>query len=242
MSQKRKFEEYHDPDYHHIQSNVSQPAKKTCVTSVNGQLSDQISTTGSPTAINKINAIITREYDAELQAKEKEIDEIDRRITRGRQLLARVRYAVVHSYYAKKNLTYPVEEQCVINEQLQNDSGLSANSLNGESIATKDDPIKLQPAIHPSLKKILGKRPLDYNEILKVRPIRRAAQNATEKFQEMKKPTGTINLKIQNRTIPADSSSDIDSGGPSSLEVSIIRRFTRILFLLSCKYCFTADE
>lgn len=210
MSQKRKLEEFHDPDYpqsreiHDALTTASAPpSKKACSTGI-ASVSTPPATNSPEDRLERIKSIITREFDAELRSKEQEIDEIDRRIARGRTLLAKVRYAVVYSYYTKKNLTYPEEEQLVIDDQLQNDSALSVDHLTGEPALKPEESVKPQPAIHPSLKKILGKRPLDYNEILKVRPMRQAAKTATEKFIEMKKPTGSTKLKMQNITIPAE--------------------------------------
>lgn len=43
---------------------------------------------------------------------------------------------------------------------------------------------KRQMPIHPSLKKLIGKKPIDYNEILCARPIRKAAQTAITNINE----------------------------------------------------------
>lgn len=208
MSQKRKLEEYHDPDYPQVPElrasptdSLSPPPKKVCPVPSTARLIG----ISAEDRRNKILSIVEREFDAEIRAKELEIDEIEKRIDRGRQLLAKVRYAVVHSYYTKKNLLYSEEEMHIISSQLKSDSGLSTSNLSGDASSHTEKNTKIQPAIHPSLKKILGKRPLDYNEILKVRPVRRAARTATEKFQVIKKqPAGSIKLQMQNVTIPAE--------------------------------------
>lgn len=109
------------------------------------------------------------------------MDEINKRLDETKKLLAKVRYAVVYHYYNQKSLICSVEEIAAVEKSQQ------------ESMTSYPPPgDKPQMAIHPSLKKLLGKRPIDYNEILKTRPARKAAQNATEQFQKLaKKPTDT---------------------------------------------------
>lgn len=198
MPQKRKLEEYHDPDYP-----LSSPPKNVvCVANKSNQSFEPIQTpspvpqSASDTRKDKIMAVVKREFEVEFKAKEREIDEIEKRITRGRQLLAKVRYAVVQSYYTKKSLIYSEEEL----KQAASDAGEQSIAESSCSLA---ETLSLQPAIHPSLKKILGKRPLDYNELLKVRPVREAAKHATQKFHELKKQPST-KLKMANITIPAE--------------------------------------
>lgn len=204
MSQKRKLEEYHDPDYpqpilqSQLFSTTEQPKKKskphTCVPVC---LSEE-------DRRDKVCTIIRREFQTELKAKEQEIDQIEKRIGQARQLLAKVRYAVVHSYYTKKNLAFSEQEVKQFDEHL-----IKSEPLAGPSGGTADNaPLieekKYQPAIHPSLKKILGKRPLDYNEILKVRPTREAAKTATQRFIDLKKQPASTKLKIVDMTYPAE--------------------------------------
>lgn len=204
MSQKRKLEEYHDPDYpqtfpfHKTSDSTSQPPEKICKpnVSVAGTSANSLSV---DTRKQKIVAVVKREFESEIKAKEREIDEIERRILCGRQLLAKVRYAVIHSYYTKKNLVYPEQDIRQFEHEVNQEAAASHTADNDRGV---------QMPIHPSLKKILGKRPLDYNEILKVRPVRRAAKNATEKFQELKKPAAT-KLKMLNITIPAEPVSEV---------------------------------
>lgn len=238
MAEKRKLEEYHDPDYpqtsqiHRAPDSTSQPPSKVSKPNVSvagGRPSDVVSI---DTRAQKIINVVKREFETEIKAKEREIDEIERRILRGRQLLAKVRYAVIQSYYTKKNLVYS-EQDVRQFEQEVNPAAEASPAADGTMI---DSDKGLQMAVHPSLKKILGKRPLDYNEILKVRPIRRAAKNATEKFQELKKPAAT-KVKMMNITIPAEpvnevaiEATDTDTG---DVAVSLNLKFPIEFFLNS---------
>lgn len=205
MSQKRKIEEFHDPDYPQISlpeqsANIpNQPCKtfKPNETKLPDDQKNEITKT------NKIISIIKREFGAEFNAKEREIDEIEERIEKGRKLLAKARYAIVKSYYTKKSLVITEDEAKLMSHNADNETG--QHSLSGPNAIDG----KFQPAIHPSLKKILGKRPVDYNEILKARPIRTAAKNATKKFHDlMKQPAATTKLKITNMTIPAEGTTE----------------------------------
>lgn len=221
-SQKRKLEEYHDPDYltlHTEQSTcsggVENPSKKSKLSST--QMT-------SEERLQKVRAIIQREFGTELTAKEHEIDEIERRLADAKQLLAKVRYAVVHNYYTRKNLVHSAFDLKAI------DTGTSTGTIETMSTENTEDapsaslpsslgpePEKLQPAIHPSLKKLLGKRSIDYNELLKVRPIRQAAKTATLNFHKPKKTTklGTKSISTEVNTTIA-SQKDDDSCEASS--------------------------
>lgn len=109
---------------------------------------------------DKIKMIIKREFLKEITAKEEEIQLIDHKLNQTKRLLQRVRYAVAMSYYTKKNLVH------------------SANELKCEKNATDGISSSVGQAIHPSLKKLLGKKPIDYEEILKNRSPRNAAKTA----------------------------------------------------------------
>lgn len=175
MSESRQFDEYLDPDYTQFQPK-QQPIAET-----NPNCSNK-SPKSSPEARQKaINKIIDREFQRELKSKEDELDEINQRLDDAKQLLAKVRYAVVHNYYSRKSLLCSEEEIAEV-EKCERES--MTNIIN-----PNDSGSSRQLAIHPSLKKLLGKRPIDYNEILKTRSPRQAAKNATEQFHKLaKKP------------------------------------------------------
>lgn len=182
-SDKRvRVEEYHDPDYSqfHVPKPVPADTKSTGDSNAKSKRAPQ---RPPPAPIDRRTAIvqvINREFQREMKSKEHELEEISQRLNDAKKLLAKVRFAVVSHYYGKKNLQCSAEEtQSVI--KCGQDSMTAGPS-------TSD---KLQLPIHPSLKKLLGKRPIDYNEILKSRPTRRAAKNATEQFQKMTKKSNS---------------------------------------------------
>lgn len=112
---------------------------------------------------NKICEIIKKEFLHELTNKEQEINLIENRLLNAKRLLHRVRYAVVASFYCNKSTLLNDEE---VNKS-QDPTGLNFS---------KENPP--QQAVHPSLKKLIGKKPIDYDEILKIRPERQAAKTA----------------------------------------------------------------
>lgn len=118
---------------------------------------------------DKIKIIIKREFLKEISSKEEEINLIDHKLNQTKRLLQRVRYAVAMSYYTKKNLVY------------------STNEVKCESNAPDGISSSVGQAIHPSLKKLLGKKPIDYEEILKSRSPRNAAKTARSTLIKPKK-------------------------------------------------------
>lgn len=178
QSQKRKFAEYHDPDYPHQEH--QQDAKKS---KPNDAAKDAGTT--SVDRLEKIRAIVRREFERELSQKEEELGLVEHKLLQAKRLLQRVRYAVVFSYYTKKNLEYSESE--LRNELTMNSASTetvvvanqsSVSAANG----TPANPV--QKAVHPSLKKLLGKKTIDYNEILKMRPARQAAKDAKTSISE----------------------------------------------------------
>lgn len=118
---------------------------------------------------DKIKVIIKREFLKEISSKEEEINLIDHKLNQTKRLLQRVRYAVAMSYYTKKNLVY------------------STNEVKCDSNAPDGISASVGQAIHPSLKKLLGKKPIDYEEILKNRSPRNAAKTARSTLIKPKK-------------------------------------------------------
>lgn len=179
MSENREV--YRDPDYSQFQS-----------THTDGKLTDNSPETKSSSdkspegRIATIRRIIEREFQTELTKKEKESEEINKRLEESKKLLAKVRYAVVNHYYNQKHLLCTEDEVAAVYKMQQD-----------EMVSYPAPGNKPQMAIHPSLKKLLGsKRPIDYNEILKIRPTRKAAQNATEQFHKMKKKPAETRIKM----------------------------------------------
>lgn len=215
-TQKRKLEEYLDPDYATVRTNGAESTANE---------SERPTKKAKPAEdrAQRMRQIIHREFSTELVAKEQEIDEIERRLTDAKQLLAKVRYAVVYNYYTRKNLVYSAFDLKTMDKNAADDE-TSSNCLEdtlSHSVPSTlgPDPEKLQPAIHPSLKKLLGKRPIDYDELLKVRPVRQAAKTATQNFNKVKKTTKMSTADV-NRTIP--SQDDEDSSEASSAPSEIV--------------------
>lgn len=136
MSQKRKIEEYHDPDYH---KNTEKKWKD------------------SPEEKNaKIVEIIKREFKTELEDREKEVFEIEARLEEAKKQLEKLKYAAVASFYRKGEISKVFREDNLEEETLKRD----------------------QISLHPAIKKLVGKTPKKYSELVTDRPARRAAKDA----------------------------------------------------------------
>lgn len=201
MSENRSHEEYHDPDYRQFQPsrplpevNVNERAETAATIAQNPQAKTPDSQREA------ICRVIEREFQRELTNKEQELHEINKRIDEAKQLLAKVRYVVVHNYYNRKNLLRPEEEIAAVQKSQQ------------ELMTNYPQPgDKPQMPIHPSLKKLLGKRPINYDEILKSRPTRKAARNATEQFQKLvKKPTAESKIKLKESDTAEEKQPEIE--------------------------------
>lgn len=141
---------------------------------------------------NKICEIIKKEFLNELTNKEQEINLIENRLLNAKRLLHRVRYAVVASFYCNKSTLLNEEE---VNKS-QDSTGLNFS---------KENPP--QQAVHPSLKKLIGKKPINYDEILKIRPERQAAKTAKTSIshklrskKDEKRRKGILDLIPNNST------------------------------------------
>lgn len=176
--QRYRLEEYHDPDYSQFHIPKEEPEAPRPLNDAGSTPKQKPSPVDRRTSIVQV---IRREFQRELDSKEQELDEINKRLSDARKLMAKVRFAVVSHYYGKKSLNANSEDIQTVIES-------SHNTMTPLPSTTSD---KLQMPIHPSLKKLLGKRPIDYNEILKNRPTRKAAKNATEQFQKLVKKSAT---------------------------------------------------
>lgn len=173
MAETSSYKEYRDPDYTQFQPSRSQASDNDQNTAP-----DDIPVANVKTRREAICQVIEREFHRELANKEAELHQINKRIQEAKELLGKVRYVVVYHYYHRKSLLYSDEEIAGVQKSEQ------------ESMTNCGD--KPQMAIHPALKKLLGKRPVNYDEILGGRLSRKAAQNATEQFQKLaKKPKET---------------------------------------------------
>ncbi|XP_055859296.1 YEATS domain-containing protein 2 [Episyrphus balteatus] len=179
MSQKRKFEEYHDPDY--PQDNSGKRLRTTSL-----QSSEQRNA--------RIKEIINREFNREVHFREEQLDEIDTKLAKAKDILHQIRYTVVSDYYQKQNLLYSESEAAV---------------MRGSSLFD-NEPDGPQVPLHPAIKKIVGKKPKSYDELLRVRPtVREAAKTAKTSIKEKsrtKKEEKRIQRMIKQRGIVIDHS------------------------------------
>lgn len=217
--QKRRFEEYHDPDY----PQLGEPETKRLRGGEEFESGKNVGgtfdvVTERADKTERIRAIVRREFERELGLKEQELNRIEHKLLQAKRLLQRVRYAVVFSYYTKKNLEYSEIEQ---RNELTLASASSETAVVEPSASGESQPT--QKAVHPSLKKLLGKTTIDYNEILKMRPARQAAKDAktsiADKLRSKKEerrlrmlPTETVinhSLSPVNTTTPSTSAEPI---------------------------------
>lgn len=208
-SQKRKLEEYHDPDY------LTMSAEGSTSSSGTEKPPKKSKPSTGEERLGKVREIIRREFGTELMVKEQEIEEIERRLADAKQLLAKVRYAVVCNYYTRKNLVHSAFDLKAMDTKATAAAEATATKEEAGSTSMPStlgpEPEKLQPAIHPSLKKLLGKRPIDYSELLKVRPVRQAAKTATQNFHKPKRLTKLESKSVtteMNTTIPSQEEDD----------------------------------
>jgi YEATS domain-contaning protein 2 len=124
---------------------------------------------GTTERTQKIMKIIDREFSKNITNKTQEIFQIEERLTESKKLLAKVRYAVVASFYGKQAQT---SEKKITETQIN------------PSPATSSTTQPVQQQIHPSLKKLIGKTPINYDEILSIRPPREAAKTAASTIKE----------------------------------------------------------
>ncbi|KAG6444307.1 hypothetical protein O3G_MSEX003339 [Manduca sexta] len=161
-------EEYHDPDY---------PEAPVCV-------KEEPPIESEEEKVEKIKEIIRREFSNELEIRENEVMLLDQRMTSSRRLLHRLRYAIVNSYYNELKLQ-------ITNGKIQDE--IAGQRDPRAKAATSSLLREGQSNIHPSLKKLLGKKTADLSEIFKTR----APRNKTRKdYSAM--------LQKRNYTISAD--------------------------------------
>lgn len=119
--------------------------------------------------------------------KEKQALEIEEQIAETKRVLNKLRYAIVSNYYKS--------ESSELQRQVQKDT--ESSSIVPSGIQEFD-----QKPIHPSLKKLIGKKPVNYNEILtSSRTPRRAAQEASSTISEKFKKTKTIRCETITRPV-----------------------------------------
>ncbi|EDW85244.1 uncharacterized protein Dwil_GK18381 [Drosophila willistoni] len=155
---KRKHSEYHDPDYqqhHDTQLGAGKFPEQKRIKVL--EKKEQTETPVAPDAIEanpelratqlqRICELIRTEFQRELSQKEQQLAEIDGRLLQARQLLDKLRYQVVSEYYRKQQVTLNAADVVKVRgkDSLFGDEGSSGPQM----------------PLHPAIKKIVGKRPL----------------------------------------------------------------------------------
>ncbi|CAG5005646.1 unnamed protein product [Parnassius apollo] len=166
-------EEYHDPDY-----------PETTISSKEGPPN-----LPEGDKIDKIKNIIRREFGNELDIKENEVMLVDQRMLTARRVLHELRYSVVNSYYKEQKLQLTAS-------QLQDELAAQSEPRARAEVSTllRDG----QRQIHPSVRKLLGKKTVDLQEIFKIREPRLKAR---KDYSAM--------LQTRNYTVAADSTKSL---------------------------------
>ncbi|XP_034838560.1 uncharacterized protein D12 [Maniola hyperantus] len=140
-------EEYHDPDY---------PELQVCVKEEAPSLTEE-------EKITKIKQIVRREFRKELDAREDEVALIDQRMIKARRYLHQLRYALVVNFYTEQKLQMSSSQ---IEDEVASQSEPRARAE--VSSILRDS----QRSLHPSVRKLLGKKTVDMEEIFRSRAPR----------------------------------------------------------------------
>ncbi|XP_055378320.1 uncharacterized protein LOC129610028 [Condylostylus longicornis] len=205
MAQKRKLEEYHDPDYPQNNIKIPKLSRENNEKDTNKQ--------------QKISDIVSNEFEKEINNKEQEIYEINHRIFLVRKMLHKVCFAVISNYYNKRNLNLAPDEVVKAQESI--------------SRLFNDDKKGLQNAIHPSLKKILGSNDVNYRELLNSRPTRQAAKTAQSTIKEKFKTKKELRIE-RLRTKALESIQENATVDESSNTTTIVRENLESLNVNQC--------
>ncbi|KAL9924089.1 uncharacterized protein LOC119640622 [Glossina fuscipes] len=112
--------------------------------------------------LQRVCGIIEREFQSEIHFKQQQLQEIDERLSKARQLLERLRYNIVAEYYRKQDLSV---------------TAIDAATMKDKSTLFQ------QMHLHPSIKRLIGKKPKEFCELWRSFPRRVAAQNAKESIR-----------------------------------------------------------
>ncbi|GBP81057.1 YEATS domain-containing protein 2 [Eumeta japonica] len=161
-------DEYHDPDYPEVSNDTCKEQRA---------LSEE-------EKVRRIENIVRREFAKELEYKETEIKNIDQHMVSARRLLHRLRYVLVSRYYNSQKLQ-------LTHGQIQDDisTQVEPRAKEAVSVLLRTE----QRRVHPSLRKLLGKKTVDLDEIFKFRSPRNKARRD---YKAM--------IRTRNYTIPAE--------------------------------------
>lgn len=134
--------------------------------------------------VDRIRSIIKREFQRELEHREKQLELIQRRITKSAKTLHLLRYCLVTSYYNRNELQFNASE---------NDTTL----FDGQS------------RIHPAVKKLLGDNPSEFHTTLGLRKKRNLNKYSNNMvIQESTETTLKKEVPEENETTSTDSPSE----------------------------------
>lgn len=161
-------EEYHDPDYAGTSANAK----------------EETTSLSEEEKVEKIRTVIRREFNNELEVRENEIMLIDQRMCTSRRILHRLRYVLVDNYYHDQKLRLTAAQ---VEDEVA--AHLDPRARAEASAVLRDG----QKRLHPSVRKLLGKKTVDLDEIFRTRGPR----NKTRKnYSAM--------VQTRNYTISAD--------------------------------------
>ncbi|XP_047513448.1 uncharacterized protein LOC125055183 [Pieris napi] len=169
-------QEYHDPDY---------PEAPVCVKEEPPMFTEE-------ERISKICQIVQREFTNEVQERENEVTLIDQRMSTARRYLHQLRYTLVNNYYKEQKLQLSYSH-------IADDIAAQTEPRAKSEVAhlLRDS----QRRLHPSLRKLLGKKTADLDEIFKFRGPR----NSRKDYSAM--------VQTRNYTISADSTKSLRPEG-----------------------------
>ncbi|XP_063835627.1 uncharacterized protein LOC135084816 [Ostrinia nubilalis] len=165
-------EEYHDPDY---------PGAPAVV-------KEEVPDVSEEEKVEKIKTIIHREFSNELEMRENEVMLIEQRMSTSRRLLQRLRYVLVSNYFQEQKLL-------LSSSQIDDDVATQHETRRAEVSSLLRDG---QRRLHPSVRKLLGKKTADLTEIFKTREPRNKAR---KDYSAM--------LQTRNYTIAADATKSL---------------------------------
>lgn len=199
---KRKHSEFHDPDYHQTEQITCDESggPESCI--AKRQKQDTLGTVSvrrSEACVEKVRQIIEREFTSELAFKQKQLLEIDDRLEKARCILDKLRYSLVSDYYKKQDL--PV-------------AAVTTSAVRSAQFLFSREDKGPQMQIHPSLKKLIGKKPKDLSDVIRSCPKRTAAKNAVQtiraKSEIQKKEERKLKQIIRGQGIVIDHSANDD--------------------------------
>ncbi|XP_037808326.1 uncharacterized protein LOC119601457 [Lucilia sericata] len=202
---KRKHNEYHDPDYPQQESQTAEeeedddtPGCSTHFASKRRKPGEEIKTENeapNENYLHKVRQVIEREFQKEIVMKQQQLEEIDERLEKAKHLLDRLRYGIVSAYYKKQEIPLTAAD---------------AATLRGPNCLFEREDKGPQMPLHPSIKKLIGKKPKDLSEVIRSCPKRTAAQNAVQtiraKSQLQKREERKLKQIIREQGIVIDHS------------------------------------